>query len=331
MPSLHPFMPCSAYASSALGYFLTVTDAARTIGNAQPIRAWKHQCCIKSYTLRNEPTPICGIRALQLLQIAGFHTYPSPVHESRQRKEPPHRDRYRSAIGVADPIRIHKNVGGAPQTAKVPAASRSRKDSMQFEGFHEPRPLQKSEASFDHNPLKETVVSTGHRDARFGSWEDSPRKTSPENFNQKRIVCSSRSTKELADHRNGARNYKDRREEWQIQKSALSEKFGSAGWMPRKRLSPDTLEGIRALHAQYPDKFTTPILADQFKVSPEAIRRILKSKWRPSEEEEDRRRQRWEKRGENIWSQKVEVGIKPPKKWRDLGVGKHDEGKAFRS
>lgn len=107
---------------------------------------------------------------------------------------------------------------------------------------------------------------------------------------------------------------------WQIQKKGLLEKFGPAGWSPRKRLSPDTLEGIRALHAQYPDKYTTPMLADQFKVSPEAIRRILKSKWRPNEEEEEKRRERWGRRGENIWSQMVEIGIKPPKKWRAMGM-----------
>lgn len=112
------------------------------------------------------------------------------------------------------------------------------------------------------------------------------------------------------------------RETWQIQKQALSEKFGPSGWAPRKRLSPDALEGIRALHAQYPEKYTTPELAQQFAVSPEAIRRILKSKWKPNEEEEVDRRRRWDKRGEAIWSKMVEIGIKPPKKWRQMGVGK---------
>lgn len=112
------------------------------------------------------------------------------------------------------------------------------------------------------------------------------------------------------------------RESWQVQKKALLEKFGSSGWSPRKRLSPDALEGIRMLHSQSPDKYTTPVLADHFQVSPEAIRRILKSKWRPNEEEEAKRRERWDKRGESIWSQMVEIGIKPPKKWREMGVGK---------
>ena len=111
-------------------------------------------------------------------------------------------------------------------------------------------------------------------------------------------------------------------EPWQAQKHALQRKFGQQGWSPRKRLSPDALEGIRALHAQYPEKFTTPVLADQFKISPEAIRRILRSKWRPDEVEETSRRRRWDKRGESIWRQMVELGVKPPKRWREMGVTK---------
>ena len=111
-----------------------------------------------------------------------------------------------------------------------------------------------------------------------------------------------------------------RREEWQIQKKALSGKFGSSGWQPRKRLSPDALDGIRSLHAQDPDKHSTSALADQFEVSPEAIRRILKSKWRPNDDEEEDRKRRWERRGRNIWSQMSQLGIKPPKRWRANGA-----------
>ena len=115
------------------------------------------------------------------------------------------------------------------------------------------------------------------------------------------------------------------REPWQVQKKALGEKFGESGWQPRKRLSPDALDGIRALHSQYPEDYSTSKLADHFKVSPEAIRRILKSKWRPSEVEDASRRDRWQKRGEVIWSQMVELGVKPPKKWREMGIGKSSE------
>lgn len=108
---------------------------------------------------------------------------------------------------------------------------------------------------------------------------------------------------------------------WQTQKAALTTKF-PVGWIPRKRLSPDTLDGIRTLHAQYPSKYTTPVLASQFKVSPEAIRRILKSKWRPSDEEEEERVKRWENRGKSIWEGLAEVGLKPPRKWREMGIRK---------
>jgi hypothetical protein len=111
------------------------------------------------------------------------------------------------------------------------------------------------------------------------------------------------------------------REPWQINKAALKEKFPD-GWKPLKRLSPDAMAGIRALHSQMPEKYTTKVLAESFQVSPEMIRRILKSKWRPSPEEETDRQRRWFKRGENVWSRYAELGVKPPKKWRDMGIGK---------
>lgn len=159
--------------------------------------------------------------------------------------------------------------------------------------------------------------SRQHRKPRTRKMVDTspnsaPKKISFAQKNAKRSTTSATQT-----HRS--------QETWQIQKNALSEKFGSSGWWPRKRLSPDALDGIRTLHAQHPNKYTTPVLADEFKISPEAVRRILKSNWRPNEVEVEERAQRWEKRGESIWSQMVEVGIKPPKKWRDRGIGRLEE------
>jgi hypothetical protein len=116
------------------------------------------------------------------------------------------------------------------------------------------------------------------------------------------------------------------RPSWQVQKAALKEKLNGEAWNPRKKLSPDTMEGIRHLHSTQPEKFTTPVLSEYFKVSPEAIRRILKSKWQPSDEELEARMQRWDKRGERIWSNLVEMGVKPPKRWRDMGVGRATNG-----
>ncbi|EMC95344.1 hypothetical protein BAUCODRAFT_35328 [Baudoinia panamericana UAMH 10762] len=111
------------------------------------------------------------------------------------------------------------------------------------------------------------------------------------------------------------------RETWQTQKEALEHKFGDAGWQPRKRLSPDTLDGIRALHASDPTAYSTATLSEHFKVTPEAIRRILKSKWRPSEAEADDRRSRWERRGAKKWQAMAEQGMRAPAKWRAMGAG----------
>jgi hypothetical protein len=110
--------------------------------------------------------------------------------------------------------------------------------------------------------------------------------------------------------------------QWRRQKAALKRILDGQTWNPtRKKLSPDTMDGIRAMHQAYPETLTTPVLAKHFEISPEAIRRILKSKWKPTEEEEEKRMARWEKRGKEVWERLVrEKGYKPPKKWRDLGV-----------
>ncbi|KAL2759416.1 hypothetical protein ACRALDRAFT_1079454 [Sodiomyces alcalophilus JCM 7366] len=111
----------------------------------------------------------------------------------------------------------------------------------------------------------------------------------------------------------------EQHEPWRIQKDSLKEKFPE-GWRPLKRLSPDAISGIRALHQQFPDEYGTAELADKFEVSPEAIRRILRSKWTPTAEEEEERRERWFRRGMSVWSRYAELGVKPPRKWRKQGI-----------
>ncbi|EFQ99204.1 hypothetical protein MGYG_02218 [Nannizzia gypsea CBS 118893] len=96
---------------------------------------------------------------------------------------------------------------------------------------------------------------------------------------------------------------------WAVQKNALKEKF-KEGWKPRKKVSPDTMESIRKLHSMDSVKFSTKNLAEEFKISAEAIRRILKSKWRATEEEEIDRRNRWEKRKLRIQEQMMELGLR---------------------
>ncbi|PHH67829.1 hypothetical protein CDD82_1075 [Ophiocordyceps australis] len=119
------------------------------------------------------------------------------------------------------------------------------------------------------------------------------------------------------EHRKDAK--KDDVPEWKKQKEALRAKFPQ-GWRPFRRLSPDALAGVRALHAQLPDVYTTEVLANRFMVSPEAIRRILKSKWQPTQEEAEDRRRRWHERGKQVWQVKAALGIKPPRKWRAEGI-----------
>ncbi|KUJ13290.1 uncharacterized protein LY89DRAFT_785020 [Mollisia scopiformis] len=110
------------------------------------------------------------------------------------------------------------------------------------------------------------------------------------------------------------------KEPWMIAKRKAKEKYPD-GYNPLKRLSPDAIAGIRALHAQMPEQYNTETLAEEFKISPEAIQRILRSKWRPSPAEQTDREQRWHKRGEKVWTRLADMGTKPPKEWRDLGIG----------
>lgn len=111
------------------------------------------------------------------------------------------------------------------------------------------------------------------------------------------------------------------REPWQLHKEAMKKKFPE-GWKPLKKLSPEAQAGIRALHAQYPDLYTTAALSASFEVSPEAIRRILKADWSPAPEEESDREKRWFNRGKAVWNRYAQLGVKPPKKWREEGIGR---------
>ncbi|RMZ76280.1 hypothetical protein DV737_g4887, partial [Chaetothyriales sp. CBS 132003] len=103
---------------------------------------------------------------------------------------------------------------------------------------------------------------------------------------------------------------------WVVQKQALAAKFGSEGWSPRRKLSPDAMLHLRALHAANPQLYTTPLLASTFKQSPEAIRRILKSKWlsEASEDAVQARRERWARRHDRIWDVKSELGLRPKRR-----------------
>ncbi|KAJ2557458.1 Required for respiratory growth protein 9 mitochondrial [Coemansia sp. RSA 1933] len=72
-------------------------------------------------------------------------------------------------------------------------------------------------------------------------------------------------------------------EPWQRRKIELKLKLKEEGWNPEKKIATSSMEKIRLLNAEFPDVWTMQRLSKQFKVSQEAIRRILKSKFQPSE------------------------------------------------
>ena len=105
---------------------------------------------------------------------------------------------------------------------------------------------------------------------------------------------------------------------WKVHKRAVKTKLDGKAWEPLKRLSPDAREGVRQLHSENPKLWSTENLANHFQISPDAVRRILKSSWNPTENEREQQRERWIRRGETIWNRYVEIGYKAPRKWRGL-------------
>jgi Neugrin len=74
---------------------------------------------------------------------------------------------------------------------------------------------------------------------------------------------------------------------WAQHRASMKAKFPK-GWAPPHKLSRTAMDGLRALHAHDPDTFTTPVLSEKFRISPEAVRRILRSKWQPTKEQHAR-------------------------------------------
>ncbi|KAF2154182.1 hypothetical protein K461DRAFT_123923 [Myriangium duriaei CBS 260.36] len=149
---------------------------------------------------------------------------------------------------------------------------------------------------------------------------ETARKDRQEAAKKRKLEAAQREMKIKMQQRKAAK------EPWQVQKAAIKDKLGDQTWNPRKRISPDAIAGVRSLHASDPNVYSTQRLAEYFQISPDAVRRILKSKWQPREEEAVKRRERWERRGEKKWTELAAQGVRPPKKWRERGVGKSAEG-----
>ena len=322
-------MPCLKSVHIAARCLLVSTATVRTSNfHDRNIRYRIHL-----FTSRIQPAGTDQTGALQPSQFRDLSAALYPAEESK-REQPIHYDRHLVGLQFEE----------ARQADAAPMLLHGRQHWTKPEDFPTLRPLSKNESSSHQALMKgnlEDLKHYGHAISKHP--EDSFRRKSLDfsdptgraqaldhsaEISAENQKARRSSLARFANFRTSIQSDQDQRKPWQTQKTALSKKFGSTGWLPRKRLSPDTLDGIRALHAQNQDKFTTPVLAGHFKVSPEAIRRILKSKWRPKDQEEQRRRRRWEKRGESIWSQMVEMGIKPPRKWREMGVGMSREWKS---
>ncbi|KAF8137506.1 hypothetical protein EV363DRAFT_1155804 [Boletus edulis] len=88
-------------------------------------------------------------------------------------------------------------------------------------------------------------------------------------------------------------------EEWRRHREQIKKTFPD-GWNPTRKVSRDAMDGLRSLHAFDKDTFSCAVLADKFKISPEAVRRILRSKWEPSREKRGRLAER-ERRSREEW------------------------------
>lgn len=90
--------------------------------------------------------------------------------------------------------------------------------------------------------------------------------------------------------------------EVEAHRAALQAAFPS-GWSPPRKLSREAMDGLRQLHAHDPATFSTPVLAERFRVSPEAVRRILRSRWEPGREERARMAKR-DRKSREEWIEK---------------------------
>ncbi|KAK4242117.1 hypothetical protein C8A03DRAFT_11672 [Achaetomium macrosporum] len=225
-------------------------------------------------------------------------------------------------------ISVFANASRGLHTSCVRSSSAAA--SQAVEG--EPRRAEKHEdatesetAPRSSEPASDRSGDTESRDPHTDATSSGVRKEKAAEAEPKKL--SRKAKRELKDQRRSQRKPEDddddyrpnKREPWMIQKEALKKKF-PGGWSPRKKLSPDALIGIRMLHKQFPEEYTTEVLAKKFEVSPEAIRRILKSKWTPDPEEELKRQERWFNRGKKVWAHWAALGKKPPRKWRAEGI-----------
>ncbi|KAI7907099.1 uncharacterized protein BX663DRAFT_548181 [Cokeromyces recurvatus] len=72
-------------------------------------------------------------------------------------------------------------------------------------------------------------------------------------------------------------------------------------WLPKKRVSRETMEKIRSLARFQPEIYTVKQISTEFKLSFEAVKRILKSRYNPTQVVAERQeRNRYKAMGERM-------------------------------
>ncbi|CAG8580130.1 18282_t:CDS:2 [Gigaspora margarita] len=121
-------------------------------------------------------------------------------------------------------------------------------------------------------------------------------------------------------------NWRDRENlpNWLKHKYAIQERTMFQKWCPRKRVSREVMDNIRLLYNQSPEENNPKKLSQQFKISPESVRRILHSKFIPTAEITTRQNQ---KLLDNFLKFKVERKAKSKEKKKLMKLKKKKRSK----
>lgn len=127
----------------------------------------------------------------------------------------------------------------------------------------------------------------------------------PRTLEDIRASLKGRASMEVAVERKGKARAEPVPEEYFKHRKMMKERFPD-GWNPPRKLSREAMDGLRALHAHDPETFTTPALAEKFRISPEAVRRILKSRWMPKPEQRAKLLEKERRRKEEHKAKRIE-------------------------
>ena len=100
---------------------------------------------------------------------------------------------------------------------------------------------------------------------------------------------------------------------WINHKNAVRNKIGS-NWNPKKKLSRGAMVGMKDLNRFDNKQFNVRTLSEKFKVSPESVRRILKSNFKPSDlksfKQNERAKQLIEERRQSYFDRRNEPSLR---------------------